>query len=189
MISNNYINEWKDALSRTKRFGLGFPAHELQLSSCYLTDARQLEFPHIVYREVGELGPEEIVGQCMAIHYRLIPVMESWLGCPVIYTIGWVDLGDSNLFKFDEKFIGDKLKNGHTESTINLHAWLTLPSMEIIDMALATTIAEVKGLPEGRGRMLARHADGLDGMAYKPMLAGADFLKKIGILIDFQYFN
>ncbi|HCB1767018.1 TPA: hypothetical protein MYP38_004857 [Citrobacter braakii] len=56
--------------------------------------------------------------------------------------------------------------------------------MEVIDVALATTIAVVQKLPQGHGAVLAKHADELRGMAYKPMLVGPDFLRKSGLLIE-----
>lgn len=179
----NYADEWAAAVERSRRFGLDVPAHEVRPAHRYLTDARQAEFPYVVLRGLGEFDFPDVVAQCMAVHYRLMPVMQGWLGCPVLYTLGWIDDGtDTGMFKFDHSFISSKLKHGHAGGSVNLHAWLTLPSMEVIDVALATTIAVVKRKPEGYGRVLAKHADELDGMAYKPMLVGTDFLRKTGLL-------
>jgi len=190
MISSNYTSEWAAAVERTKSFGLQVPAHDNQPGHTYLTDKRQAEFPFVVQRGLGDLGFSDVVGQCMAIHYRLAPFMQTWLGCPVLYTIGWIDDGtETGMFKFDDAFIAEKLKNGHAGGTANLHAWLTLPSMEVIDLAIATSIAVVKKMPEGYGRVLARHADGLDGMAYKPMLVGHDFLRRTGLLIEWNTYT
>ncbi len=137
--------------------------------------------------EFGELDFHEVVAQCIAIHYRLAPVIEQWLGCPALYTIGWVQIRDGNdLYKFDEAFIADKLRTGHSESKIGIHAWLTLPTMEVVDVALATTMALVHKVPDKYGAVLARYADGLDGMAYKPMLVGTDFLRKTGLLREWS---
>lgn len=181
----SYVTEWENAIERTKRFGLEVPVHEIQLGSSYLTDARQKEFPYVVQRGLGDLDFPDVVAQCLSIHYRILPVIEEWLGCQVLYTLGWVDDGSTaGMFKFDDAFVGDKLKNGHLGGTVNLHAWLTLPSMEVIDMSLATSIAVLQGLSYGHGAVLARHADGLDGMAYKPMLVGYDFLLKTGLIVE-----
>lgn len=122
--------------------------------------------------------------------YRWYRVMEQWLGCPVLYTIGWVDDGtEKGMFKFDDAFIADKLNNGHAGGTVNIHAWLTLPSMEVIDVALITSIAVLQKLPEGHGGVLAQHPDELKGMAYKPMLVGPDFLRKSGILKEWSIYT
>lgn len=181
----SYSTEWAAAIERSKKFGLEVPPHEVQPAHRYLTDARHAEFPYVVQQGLGDLDFPDVVAQCMSIHYRLVPVLQEWLGCPVLYTIGWVDDGtDKGMFKFDDAFVADKLQNGHSGSTANIHAWLTLPSMEVIDVALATTIAVVQKLPQGHGAVLAKHADELRGMAYKPMLVGPDFLRKSGLLIE-----
>lgn len=178
-----YINEWAAAIERSKRFGLELPPGEAHPESRYLTDARQAEFPYVVQRGLGDLDFPDVVAQCMSIHYRLLPVLQEWLGCPVFYTLGWVDDGtDTGMFKFDDAFVADKLQNGHRDSTADIHAWLTLPSMEIIDVSLVTTLAVLKGWSEGHGAVLAKHADEITGMSYKPMLVGPDFLRKSGLL-------
>jgi len=181
----SYANEWTTAIERSKRFGLEVPGHEVQPTTRYLTEGRQAEFPHVVLRGLGDLDFSDVVAQCMSIHYRLVPVLEEWLQCPVVYTIGWIDDGtDKGMFKFDDAFVAEMLKNGFTGSTVNIHAWLTLPSMEVIDVALVTTIAVLKGWREGHGAVLAKYADEVTGMAYRPMLVGADFLLKTGLLVD-----
>ena len=184
MTESLYATEWSAAIERTRRFGLEVPSHELQPSQRYLTPARQAEFPYVVQRGLGNLDFDDVVAQCMAIHYRLVPVLEQWLGCPVLYTIGWVDdLTPKGMFKFDDAFIADKLKNGNGGNVINIHAWLTLPSLEVIDVALATTIAVLQKLPTGHGAVLAMPADDVKGFAYKPMLVGSDFLGKAGLAV------
>lgn len=179
----SYANEWAAAIERSKRYGLEVPPHDVQPAHRYLTSARQAEFPYVVQRGLGDLDFPDVVAQCMSIHYRLVPVLQEWFGCPVLYTIGWIDDGtDTGMFKFDDAFVADKLQNGHSSTTVNIHAWLTLPSMEVIDVALATTVAVLQNKPQGRGAVLAKHPDELRGMAYKPMLVGPDFLRKSGLL-------
>lgn len=112
------------------------------------------------------------------------------MGCPVLYTLGWVDDGtDKGMFKFDEPFIAEKLKSGHVGGTVNMHAWLTLPSLEVIDVALVTSLAVLNGWDEGHGAVLAKHADEVTGMAYKPMLIGPDFLRKTGLMVEWGVYT
>ena len=54
--------------------------------------------------------------------------------------------------------------------------------MEIIDVALATTMGKVQNRPDMYGLVISKKADDLEGMAYKPMLVGDDFLLKSGLL-------
>ena len=186
MIATNYAVEWAAAVERSKRFDLEVPAHDVQSTHRYRTETRYVEFPDVVQRGLGDLDFPDVVAQCLSIHYRLVPVLEKWLGCPVLYTIGWVDDGtEKGMFKFDDAFVADHLKNGHPGGFTNIHAWLTLPSMEVIDVALVTTMAVLNKWGEGHGAVLAKHADEITGMAYKPMLVGSDFLQKTGLLIEF----
>ena len=75
------------------------------------------------------------------------------------------------------------LKTG-VEGEVNLHAWLTLPSMEVLDFSLPTSYAKVNNRPEDIGSAIAEHANKLsaNGMTYKPLIVGEDFLVKSKIL-------
>ncbi len=121
------------------------------------------------------------------LHLKMLPIISDYLGCPIFFTIGWLDdsLENKKRFYFDENFIIDKLKNGYKENTINIHAWLTLPSMEIIDIVYLTTQAIIRKIPSKFAlKIIAKHADESIGIKYKPTLVGEDFLRKIGILFD-----
>lgn len=92
----------------------------------------------------------------------------------------------SDLYKFDEKFIEEKLNAPKTNvgDAVSIHAWLTFPSMEVLDMSLPTSFAVLKNKPESRGAVLAKYADSITGFSYRPMLIGEDFLFKTGMIID-----
>lgn len=126
---------------------------------------------------------EQIVGKCLSVHLKALPVLEKWLHCPVYYTLGWIDDGTSKgLYRFYEEAIADKLANGHHDNNINIHAWLTLPSMEIIDLTLSTSFSVLQGLKTGKGGIMVKKADDITGFAYVPMLVGETYLSKIGAL-------
>jgi hypothetical protein len=181
----SYVDDWNTAIVRSERFGLTVPPHQLEASRRWLDDKANADFPYVIRDGLGDLAFADVVGQCMMIHYRMAPVIEKWLHCPVLYTLGWIDDGtEDGLFRFDDDFIATKLRDGHSGSQINIHAWLTLPSMEVIDVALATTMGIVQQRPEMYGLAITRPADDLRGMAYKPMLIGDDFLRQSGLLVE-----
>jgi hypothetical protein len=178
-----YKDEWKSAIRRTRDFGLSVPAHEIDIDQRYCSPEMLTHFPDKLLEGLGELDFEDLVGQCMAIHHRLAPVLEDWLQCPALFTIGWIDDGtEKGMFKFDDDFIKTALLNEHTSTIVNLHAWITLPSMEVIDVAISTSMGVLQKRPEMNGRVIASYADGLKGLAYKPMLVGDAFLRKSGLL-------
>ena len=180
---STYAQEFTVALLRSQEAGLRVPDCELELDRRRLTDRAQAEFPHVLRHTVGELDLTEISAHCLSLHLELLPAVSRWLGCEVFYTLGWVDDETENgLFRFEETFIRDAIRTKQFKGTMKIHAWLTLPSLEIIDVTLFTTLAFAKKQPTMLGGVIARHPDDIQGMAYKPMLVGDDFLRRTGVL-------
>lgn len=72
----------------------------------------------------------------------------------------------------------------YASRTLELHAWLTLPSREIIDLTLATTLGIVRDEPDLLGRFAFIHPDDLvDNQSYHPQLLGDAYLRRIGAMI------
>jgi hypothetical protein len=188
-----YQSLFEDALTRTRDHGLRVP--EVSYDPTRLLTAEfHKQFPYRVRDAVGYVEPSELILQCLSIHYRLQDAMQGMLNTEVFFTIGWVGLGDTGkagkettLFEFDDDWIAESLKRGHSGGpTAKLHAWLTLPSMEIIDLSIISSIATIHKMPEGLGGVIANHADELlNGVHYVPMLVGADFLRRTGLLSEF----
>jgi len=172
MTTSRYATEWAAAIERTKRFGLEAPKCQMHPRRRYLTSKHMEELPRIVSEEFGNLEMSNVNAQCVAMSYRFAPVVRDWLGCPAIFTLGWIDNGTAEgMFKFDETLIADILKNGCAHDALSVHAWITLPSAELIDLTIATTAVK-KNHPDGYMYVLAKHADELVGIEYKPMLVG-----------------
>lgn len=188
MLNDQYLNQWKYAIDRTRKFGLSVDVGlDDVVEDRYLSKKSIEELPYVVRRNCGNIGPEELVGQCMSIHHRLAPVISDWLKCDAVFTLGWIEYENEKLFKFDEDFIKKTLKDGHDSSQLNIHAWIALPSMEIIDFSLSTTFGFVKKRKEMFGGVIASHADELKGIKYRPMLVGEDYLRKTGVFVEFQF--
>jgi hypothetical protein len=184
-----YLDHWKNAIARSERYNLQIPEHTVEPHKTYLSQKTHEEFPYVVRDGLGNLEVEDVFSQCMAIHYRLVPVIEGWLGCPALFTLGWIDDGTMRgLFKFDETFIERSLVTGPESYQVKMHAWITLPSLEVIDMSLSTTFAVMQKNPELYGRVIANKADALNGFSYVPMLIGEDFLLKAGLMKQINFF-
>ncbi|KMZ11842.1 hypothetical protein BHUM_03135 [Candidatus Burkholderia humilis] len=70
---------------------------------------------------------------------------------------------------------------------LELHAWLTLPSREIIDLTLSTTLGIVRNLPELVGRAAFIHPNDLVGNhSYHPQVLGEDYLRRIGVMVELE---
>jgi hypothetical protein len=177
-----YKSNFLTALERTTRLGLTTPSIELS-DARFLTQKKLSELPFAIRDVLGELDENDVVAQCLSLHMKMKPVIEQFLGCAAFYTIGWVQLEDSSMFKQTEDSLSEMLKNGIPGPDVNIHAWLTLPSMEILDFTLPTTYAKVNNIKAGIGGAIAMHPSALTGgMMYHPMLVGEEFLLKTGAL-------
>lgn len=177
-----YEAEWMQALARTERYGLPVPAGFSPQTGLLLTESKMRELSRLVEAAISGLTASDVVGQCLAIHFGLAPVVQRWLGCPIHFTLGWVDDGEDGWFRFGDKEIESLLENGHQGGPVSVHAWLTLPALEIIDATLPTSYAIVNNEPKGVGGLISQHADNLKGMAYMPVLVGHEFLRRSGLL-------
>lgn len=180
---SQYLSEFQEAIARTTRLGLMSPAVKIDCST-YLTSQAQSMFPYAIAEEVGILEPDDVVAKCFDIHLRIKPALEKLYGTDVYYTLGHVDTGDMVRFKQTEESLKYHLQNKfEPNAEFSLHAWLTLPSMEIIDIALPTSLAVVNGYKDGIGGAITEHADKLKkGLKYHPMLVGSDYLFKSGLI-------
>lgn len=177
-----YKSEFLNAVERSKKFGLLVP--EISATgSRLLNDKVQSDLPLIIHDALGVLEEEEIVLQCLLLNLRLKKVFSSYFKSPVYYTIGYIEIDDSAMFKQSEETLREMLTKGVEGPSISLHAWLTLPSMEILDFSISTSYGRVNGIKEMMGKALAMHPSELTGgMKYRPMLVGEDFLLKTGAM-------
>lgn len=182
-----YLDEFKEAVNRTNRFKLQLPAI-VYSNTTYLTDQANTDIPRLLLEEIGRPNLDKIVAQCFSFHSFVKNIFEKYFKVPVTYTIGWVYEPPNSLFKQTEEQLLQLLESGPNSLQINLHAWLTLPSMEIIDLTLPTTVAAVRGQKVHFGGAISGHPDKFTGgLKYHPMLVGDDYFRKLGVLIEFSF--
>ena len=123
--------------------------------------------------------------------YFVQDALEEALQTPIYYTLGYVDYEKRPVFYTSEKGLKSKLGNPMSGvGAINLHAWLTTPNMEIIDLTFATTYGIVNNIPSVIGRYSFQHySEFNENMVYHPQLVGEDYLKQIGAFVDFRALN
>ena len=178
-----YLKNFHKAIERNLNLGLLTPKVSYE-ENRYLSSEFLNKLPLILYRELGAINPLELHKNCMGIHYRLKPIFEKSLNTEVYLTLGKVKVYDQHLFEIEENEIKNLLIN-KVQEPLNIHAWLTLPSMEIIDLTLATTYSIINKTEEGLGAAITKHYSELThGMTYEPMLIGDDFLRKTGGIIE-----
>ncbi len=142
-----------------------------------------------VYQAAGVIDPAKSAGQCLKWCHYLQPEFESYLGKKVWLTIGQLWKGDTYIFNptFDDIKAwckgGIQLSDLHGRQGLNLHAWLTLESGEIIEPTFLSSLAKIH--PNIWGDMAGAIAWGqsqkvLNDHRYFPMLVGRDAVTSIG---------
>ncbi len=177
LTMNPYISEFKSAINRTNKLGLKVP----NITFCdkeYLNNSNIQIIQKLLYQL--NLKPDELLNKCFRIHGDLKEPLELLFKSEIYFTIGYVNIYESEHFKISEGDIINLLEN-KASSSLCAHAWLTLPSMEVVDFTFATTYLMLSNEFNGEMHVLAKHADSfVQGMKYHPMLVGTDFLFKIG---------
>jgi hypothetical protein len=174
-----YRDEFIQAAKRTESFKLPFEDFYLD-STLRLLDANN---PTILTEAIkvalGNPTDEELIGNCLDVTRHLVRPISELFGVDAIYTLGWLDMGDGERwFEFDDQYIDKSIQEGHVAGSKKpIHAWLTLPNMEIIDATLGSSLSKIYNQPHFMQQVIARYADTLDRIRFKPMLIGTGFLE------------
>lgn len=184
-----YKDEFLQAFRNAKEFSLDTPDIEFSTKKL-ISNERIDKLPQFLEDRLGGITPEMIFVQCFYFHLLAKDHLEDFFNSPIYFTIGHVEIPGKTYFYHTKKDLKTLLTNGMDNPEMNLHAWLTLPSMEIIDLTLLGSIAYARGdKPPKDFGIIANHADQLlDGCKYHPTLVGDDFLVRIGGVREFAVF-
>lgn len=133
--------------------------------------------------ELDGCGYEDFSQKCFEVTSSLQEPLQELLAVPLFYTLGYVqEDGKGPIFHTEvaelKRLIRNKLPLGH----INLHAWLTLPTYEVLDFTLLTTLGTLLDMPDLKGRAVAGHPADFPGHpSYHPQLVGDEFLTQCGL--------
>ena len=178
----SYEAELDEAIARTEQWGLACPDVSFNTQR-YLTPAFIERIVKSAQRVTGHLRPSDIVGQCFAVHHFIKDAIEDDLGVPLLYTIGYVSFGSETAFYTDLPELKALLNRGQISGPLRLHAWLTMPSHEILDLTFGTTFGAVHGIKEIMGNATFLHPSELKGtQRYRPQLVGTDYFHRIGAI-------
>ncbi|MFT5724489.1 MAG: hypothetical protein ACI9JN_001608 [Bacteroidia bacterium] len=177
-----YVNSFIAAIERTKRFELTQPILFMSPGSI-LNQDHMIKIAAAIETESVQTKNKDIAQGAFVFHDRFKREIEKIIGSPTYYTLGFVKVDDKELFKTSEdkleQLLSDKI---HFSEGVNMHAWLTLPTMEIIDLTLATTLGYQLNTPELLGLIVSGHADS-QSIKYTPQIVGIEYLERIGALI------
>ena len=144
----DYRTEFLKALDFSEKMKFGMPdwcrsRPPFKTGSCLSMNTRKAlkDLFNILMRESGAAL---FVGQCLNVSLIVSARVEQMLEINPAITLGWIQDGGKTLFKFTpddlDKWTRDGIDN---PLKLNLHAWLTLPGLEIVDFSLPLSINHV----------------------------------------------
>lgn len=150
-----------------------------------LAAEKSLEISKYVQSVLGRRSASQISQQCIAVAFFMKEELESILNAPITFTLGYVELNHRNVFYTPEAELKALLNKPLTHGTLNLHAWLTTPSYEIIDPTFWTTYGVVNSDPDCIGLVMMQHYSLFNEyVIHHPQLVGEEYLYNIGGIVE-----
>ncbi|PTV49422.1 hypothetical protein [Acinetobacter pittii] len=177
-----YELEFSNAIKNTSKNGLGsYQAFE-KSNERLITEKSMQEFQeHIKHLN---LTPDLLMAQCLGIHYVLKPYVDKYYNVESVITIGHIErkAGGKVFYEPMEKRVTYLSQPLDVTKPTNIHVWLTLPTLEILDFTFPTTMAHVLGRKDLEGGIIGQHGDDDNDHFYKPEFVGVEFLYKAGLI-------
>jgi hypothetical protein len=177
-----YRQEFIEAFERSSRLGLKSETAVLFDDKRFFSSDEDEKIQKVI-NEIGVQRLHELFSQCFLAHIKAKPIVEKHFGSRVYFTLGYITVGEYKLYYKSENDLEQMIQGNIVDESVNLHAWLTLPTLEIIDLTFSTTYALVNNMKDKVGAIITKHVDDFNEvMAYNPMLVGEEFLFRSGIL-------
>lgn len=179
--AGRYAQAMQRAVAFTRELGCSGPA---QFEPC--PPMVTPEFSEII-RDWARLNictrpDEHIAGMCMQITHDLVDFLHG-AGIDALYTLGWMSYRDHPVYRFDSADVRRWMTEGIPDRhKVDVHAWATLPSAEIIDPSWLSTIGIVQGKRELIGAVIIADPEQRTSHQYHPVTVGTHLLLRIGLL-------
>jgi len=185
--AENYTAFFEAACHRTADLGLGENALpsglQMNLDERF-SDSLQRHVRDIVTDMLGGQA-QNMAGQCFTINLELAKRLTDD-GFGVSVTWGSVyEMGRGRLFGVDTKDVEKIVRSPEGGTSLDMHSWLTLPSMEVVDVTILPSIAMVSGDMDLLGRALMGPPENLAPFRFLPQLVGGEFPLAAGMVTAF----
>ena len=136
---------------------------------------------------LGHLGEDLVARQRFGLTLLMRDLLERELRVQLVYTLGYVYQDGQRLCHTPIEGLEQMLRTGIAPGArISLHAWLTLPSHEIVDASFWAAFPALASTEERLHRGLLMHPDQMPGRSYHPQWVGEQFLRQIGVLKEYE---
>jgi len=185
----DYRRNFDQAAAFTKSCGFAVAKPAWAFEDALDSEGSFLEPP---MRRAGVIDPAMSAGQCLKWCHYLAPEYERQLGRAVWLTIGQLWKGDSVIFsptwgelkRWSNRGISIAEIQQQGRVGVNLHAWLTIDTGEIIDLTLLSSMAKFVGGGYAKlagAAVWGRDPGVLNNHRYFPMAIGQAFGESIGM--------
>jgi hypothetical protein len=140
----NYKNQLVNAIERTRNNGINVKDFAIESASYPIINERNKKELQQLFEEYVYNESYEVETQCIYHSWNVQDFVAQILNCDVLLTLGFLVIDNQKWFYSHE---GDILQWNSLPINFrrSIHAWLTLPSLEIIDITLpATTLQMTK---------------------------------------------
>lgn len=125
---------------------------------------------------------DRIAGRCLEITFALVEFLAS-AGVSSLYTLGWMSFGGNPVYHFTPDDVRTWLAHGHGDrQKIDMHAWVTLSSGEIIDPSWLSTVGIVRDRRELIGAVIIAEPAQPTSHRYHPVTIDTAILARIGLV-------
>lgn len=140
-----------------------------------------------LHRAVGHLGEDVVATHRFGITAAVRTMLETELKVPLAYTLGYIRQNGHRLCCTPIAGLEQMLRTGIAPGArVSLHAWLTLPSLEVIDVSFWALFPDLGCTDEREMRGLFMHPDQMRGRSYHPQWVGDGFVRRIGVLKEHE---
>lgn len=125
---------------------------------------------------------ERIAGRCLEITYALVEFLAS-AGVSSLYTLGWMSFAGHPVYHFTQDDVRRWINQpAHNHDKIDMHAWVTLTSGEIIDPSWLSTVGIVRDRRDLIGAVIIAEPAQPTSHQYHPVTIDTAILRRIGLL-------
>jgi len=178
----SYETKLMAARARSILWGLRPPAFD-PVPARYVSPGSTLLVRQHASAVLRRLPEDQVAARRFELTAQLGERLERELRVPLTYTLGYLCQDGQWLFCTPIAGLEQMLRTGAVPSAgIKLHAWLTLPSHEIIDPTFWATLPAYASTEERQNLSLFLHPDQMLGRSYHPQWTGAGFVRRVGLL-------
>lgn len=191
-----YKTEFLQAIANSETLGVKEPIQGcIDTSKEYLDSSTKATIESLFQRHILS-SPEAVkylIGGCMRINSLFKPVLEDFFKEEIILTTGYTKWLGKEIFTTPLSEFRDAALNNKPRLNWNTHTWLTLPSLEVIDVTFFHSMNYVypgaeKILPPIK---MDKNPYGSSDRIVElhPLMAGEEVLHKIGVVVYTETFD